>query len=106
MTEKELYDLLVTLKLPTAYDHFEEDTVNSVSPPFIVYADDSPTTKKAEDKTWFKHNNFIVTLITEKKDVALESQLEALFDSNDIPFDREEYYISDERIYNIRYTIC
>lgn len=105
MNEKELYDLLLTLKLPVAYDHFEDDPINEVNPPFIAYKNSDPTTVKAEDQTWMRLNNYQVTLVTEKKDTGLESDLEELFAQNSIPFDKEEDYISDERIFEIRYFI-
>lgn len=105
MSEKELYDLLVTLKLPVAYDHFEEYPTNKVTPPFVLYFNTDATTVKAEDRTWLRYNNYIVDLVTEKKDPDLEEELEDMFYNNTIPFDKEENYIDDERIYQIRYFI-
>lgn len=105
MTATELYNLLKTLNLPVAYDHFEQKTNAKVEPPFIVYREDEPFTKKAEDVTWHKSNNYIVELATDIKDVELEETLEQLFTNNDLPYDKEETYIDDERIFQIRYYI-
>ena len=48
MSEKELYDLLSTLQIPLAYDHFEQYPDRKISLPFIIYRNNDPLTKKAE----------------------------------------------------------
>lgn len=106
MSEKELFSLLATLQIPVAYDHFEEYPQQKVVPPFIVYRNTDTFTQKAEDITWYKHNNYIIDLVTEKKDAQLEESVEALLTENLLPFDKEENYIDDERIYQIRYFTC
>jgi len=102
MTEQELYSLLTTLHLPVAYDHFT--TPNEV-PPFILYRNVESTTLKADDRTYKKINNYIIDLITDIKDVDIEESVEELLDSNHLPYDKEEDYIDNERIYQIRYFI-
>lgn len=106
MSEKELYDILVTMKIPVAYDHFEQYPDSKVTLPFIIYRNNDSFTQKAEDTTWLRINNYIVDLATEKKDTALEATLENLFTTYNLPFDKEEDYLEDERIYQIRYFIC
>ena len=108
MSEKELFDLLCTVSttMPVAYDHFEEYPDHKIKPPFIVYRNTDTFTQKAEDVTWQKWNNYIVDLATETKDTSLEATIETLFTNNGIPFDKEENYIDEERIYQIRYFIC
>lgn len=111
MSELELKTLLETIligtnPIPVAYDHFEQfPTTQKVVPPFILYRNTNTTTIKADDKVFVKDNNYIVDLITEVKNVVLEEQLETLFNDNHLPYDKEEDYISDERIYQIRYFI-
>lgn len=102
MSEKTLYDLLVTLNKPVAYDHFtNDDTI----PPFILYRNIDTNTFKADDKVYAKSNNYIVDLITDKKDTTTEGSLETLFTSNNLPFDKSEDFIESERIFQIRYFI-
>lgn len=108
--EQELFTLLKTIVVGTtpidvAYDHFEENPNHIIVPPFILYRNTNSTTLKADDKVFVKDNNYIVDLITDVKNVVLEEQLEALFDNNCLPYDKEEDYISDERIFQIRYFI-
>ncbi len=104
MTHKELFTLLQTLQIPVAYDHFDENT--SLVPPFMAYREVIPSTFKADNKTYFKNLEFEVELVTEKKDVALEEQLEGLFDTNNIPYDKQdEVWDNDEKIYHNIYII-
>lgn len=102
MTEKELKDILDTLGLNVAYDHFIS---NEVAPPFILYRNTDSTTFKADDKVHCRINQYIIDLITEVKQVELESNLEQLLNDNYLPFDKFEDYIESERIYQIRYFI-
>ena len=45
----------------------------------------------------------MIDLVTDKKDPDLEAQLEVLLTNSSMPYDKEENYIDDERIYQIRY---
>ena len=101
MENKKLFELLKQMNLEVAYNHFNK----KIEPPFIIYDDDDPTTFKADDKVYKKINNYIVDLVTSKKDVKLENQLEQLFDDNNIPYEKTSDYIEDEKIYQIEYTI-
>lgn len=102
MKETDIYTILSSLNIPVAYDHFKND--NTI-PPFVLYRNDDTDTFKADDKVLKKFNNYIVDLVTEKKDVDLEEQLETIFNDNYIPFDKFEDYIESEKIYQIRYLI-
>lgn len=113
MSEQELYTLLSSLPLSesplitikVAYDHFEDNVGSKVMPPFILYRNTDSTTFKADDKVHYQENNYIVDLITEVKDTVLESKLETLLNNNYLPYDKQEDYLADERIYQIRYFI-
>ena len=87
MTHKQLFDMLKTLNIPVAYDHF--DSNKEVQPPFIAYREISPETFKADGITYYRPYEFEIELITEKKDVSLEGQVETLLTNNKIPYDRE-----------------
>lgn len=102
MNEQELYTLLATTGLEVAYDHFKTPDKN---PPFILYRSTDVNAFKADDKTYYKQNNYIADLITEKKDPATEATLEAILDANNIAYDKECYFLEDERIYQTRYFL-
>lgn len=102
MSEEELYNLLITTGLEVAYDHFDEP---NISPPFILYRSPDANTFKADDKTYYKQNNYIIDLVTDKKDPEEEENLEQILEENHLPYDKEESFIEAERIYQIRYFI-
>lgn len=104
MKHKDLFDLLKTLNIPVAYDHFASN--KEVTPPFVVYREISSNTFKADDITYYRPYNFEIELITEKKDVALEQQVEELLTTNKIPYDIDnEIWDDDEKIYHNFYEI-
>lgn len=104
MKHKDIYDLLKTLEIPVAYDHFDSNKV--VTPPFIAYREIAPDTFKADSITYYRPYEFEIELVTEKKDVALEKAIEELLTNNKIPYDVEnEVWDEDERIYHNFYEI-
>ena len=104
MTHKQVFDMLKTLNIPVAYDHF--DSNKEIQPPFIAYREIAPETFKADGITYYRPYEFEIELITEKKDVLLEGRVETLLANNKIPYDREnEIWDEDEQIYHNFYEI-
>ena len=104
MKHKEIYDLLKTLNIPVAYDHFNSD--KQINPPFIVYRELQVDTFKADNKTFYRPYDFEIELITITKNVALQEQIEELLDNNNIPYDTStEIWDEDEKIYHNFYEI-
>lgn len=104
MKHKEVYDMLKTLKIPVAYDHL--DSNKQINPPFIVYRELAPDTFKADGITYYRPYEFEIELVTEKKDVLLEGQVETLLTENNIPYDMDnELWDDDEKIYHNFYEI-
>ena len=101
---KTIYDLLKTLKIPVAYDHF--DSKKNVNPPLIVYREQNQDTFKGDNKTYFRGHNFEIELATIKKEPQLEAQIETLLDNNNIPYDvASEVWDENEKIYHYFYEI-
>lgn len=104
MTHAEIYNILRTLEIPVAYDHFS--TNKEVSPPFIVYRETAPETFKADGVTYYRPYNFEIELITEKKDPELEQRIGTLLTENKIPYDiDDELWDDEERIFHNYYEI-
>ena len=104
MKHKDIYEILRTLNIPVAYDHFVSN--KEVSIPFIVYREISPDTFKADGITYYRPYDYEIELITEKKDTTLQSQLEELLTTNKIPYDiGDEVWDDDEKIYHNYYEI-
>lgn len=101
---KQIYDLLNTLDIPVAYDHFVSN--KEVSIPFVVYREISADTFKADGITYYRPHNFEIELITEKKDIALQQRIEDLLTNNNIAYDvTDEVWDDDENIYHNFYEI-
>lgn len=104
MKHAEIYNLLKTLNIPVAYDHF--NTNKEVTPPFIAYREVAPENFKADSVTYFRPYNFEIELVTEIKDPELEQAIEELLTNNQIPYDiNAEVWDDDERIYHNFYEI-
>lgn len=104
MTHKEVFTMLKTLQIPVAYDHFDSD--KQIQPPFVVYREISPETFKADGITYYRPYEFEIEVITEKKDVSLQNQIETLLTNNHIPYDLDnEIWDDDEKIYHNYYEI-
>ena len=104
MTHKQIFDLLKTLNIPVAYDHF--DTNKNVEPPFVAYREIGADTFKADGTTYYRPYEFEIELITSKKDVSLQQQIESLLTTNKIPYDvYDEVWDEEEKIYHNFYEI-
>lgn len=101
---KNLYDILLTLGIPVAYDHF--DSNKQISIPFLVYREQELSTFRADDITYHQFYNYELELITEKKEIAIERQLEGILTNNKIPYEKkDEVWDNDEKIYHNYYEI-
>ena len=88
------------------YDHYVPTIAKpTIAPPFILYRVEDSTTLKADDKVHYQENNYIIDLISDVKNVVLEQQLETLLNDNYLPYDKEEDYLGNERIFQTRYFI-
>lgn len=104
MTHQQIYNLLLTLNIPVAYDHFNSN--KNINPPFIVYRETRPDTFKANNITYYRPYNFELELVTEIKDVDLQETIESLLTTNEIPYDVEtDIWDEDEKIYHNFYEI-
>lgn len=103
MTLNDLYkELKQELKIPVAYDHFEE----SPSVPFIAYVDEGKSVFIADRNVYTKKTKIRIELYTEEKDIELEEKLEELFYKKNIIFDDDAtVYISKEKLYVHYYHI-
>ena len=108
---KELGDLLKTIQIGQTniqvwYDHFiETPSEPTIVPPFILYRVEDTSTLKANDKVHYQENNYIIDFITEVKNVLVEQQIETLLNDNYLPYDKEETYLGNEQVFQIRYFI-
>ncbi len=104
---KKLRQVLLTVLPTVIYAHLDYDNEQNAEPPFIVYQEISKRPPQfGDDKPIYYERTIQITLITKKKDEALEEQLEkALLDHDYIFSLTSEFANSDHsinRVYEIR----
>ena len=104
MKHKNLFNLLKSVNIPVAYDHFDDN--KNLVPPFMAYREQSANIFKADNKNYFLEKHFEIELVTNKKDIELEELIEELFNKNNILFEKnDEIWDKEEKIYHIFYEI-
>lgn len=88
--------------IPFAYDHFAEG--HAADPPFICYLIPDSDNFSADGTAYHKINVVHIELYTDKKDPAVEQQLEAVLDSHGIFYDHSETWIESEKLYEVLYS--
>lgn len=101
MTHEQIYDLLQQLKLPLAYNHFKE----TQHTPYLIYLTEDTSNFGADNKVYFKVDNWVIELYTDKKDLNLETRLEVLLEDAELYYQKYEAYIDTEKMYQVRYEI-
>ncbi len=103
MTHKEVMDLVEQINIPSAYHHFAEGEV--VNPPFLVYLYPSSNNFSADGKVYCKIHRLDFELYTDKKDIKLERQVEAVLDKHGLFYEKTEVWIEKEKLYEVLYEM-
>lgn len=101
MKLSELAALLKTLPIPVTYSHFEQPT----TPPFIVYVNKSNDNLFADNKVHIEIENVNIEFYSHKKNLAMEKQIQDLLNNNELPYDKSESYIKEEKLIKINYEV-
>lgn len=101
MTLNELKKLLEATGLPVAYSHFKKVT----NPPYITYLVTYSSNFHADNKVHKQIQNVDIELYTDKKDLQTESIVESILNDNELPYDKVDFDIKDENIYQIIYEV-
>jgi hypothetical protein len=102
MTMDELVAMLQEMGLPFAYDHFAEG--ESPEPPFICYLLPGSDNFSADGRVYFKINEVRIEVYTDRKDLAVESKVEAVLDDRGIFYNKSEVWIGSEKLYEVLYS--
>lgn len=101
MTLVELKRLLDATGFPVAYSHF-----NDTKPtPYICYLVTYSSNFHADNKVHKQIQNVDIELYTNKKDLHVESILEAILNENEIPYDTTETFIESEKLFQKIYEV-
>lgn len=90
----EIKSKLDTLKIPVAYMCFKKPQTL----PFVVYYEAGTEIKGSDDRTFYRDVTINIELYTEKKQPALERQLENLFRDREID-KSPDIYLKDEDMF-------
>lgn len=94
MTNAEIGQMLATSGLPVFYDHAKKGTTL----PYITYRTESDNFF-ADNKTYQDVKSIRAVLYTNIKSPTLEATIEGIFDSNNIPWNRDEGYNTEMEVF-------
>lgn len=103
MTHEEVMQMLEGLKIPYAYDHFAEG--EAPDPPFICFLFPSSENFSADNIVYAEFSNLSIELYTDEKDPELEDRVEAMFNSNELFWNKSEVWIESEKLYEVLYQM-
>lgn len=103
MNLMEFKGLLETIDIPVQYQSFTVG--NAPELPYILWYEDDSDNFKADNVNYFDVINVIVELYSDNKDIELETKLSKLFYDNEIEYDFNESFISDENMYLKAYEV-
>ena len=98
---KRIAELIKSMGLPFAYDHFAEG--ESPAPPFIGYLTPGSDNFAADGRAYYKINIVNIELYTDTKDPSVEQKVESVLDANGIFYEKTEVWIESEKLYEVLY---
>lgn len=103
MTLNEFAQILNSTNLPVRYGFFRD--ADKPVEAYIEYECSYTENFGAENKVYKVIQHIDIFLFTKIKDPTSEAAVEAVFDQNDIYWNKTETYLSDEKAYQILYEV-
>ena len=103
MEYNEIKNMLEETKLPVAYWLFDEE--NPPTAPYIIFSLPDSSNFAADGGVYHKANRLVIELFTPGKSPEVEELLENKLDENGLVYDRREYYIEDEKLFQEVYEL-
>ena len=103
MTYEEINDMMAEMGLPFAYHHFAEG--ESPQPPFLLFLSPGEETFSADNVAYYSFKQLDIELYTDKKNPALEEEIEAVLTQHEIYFTKTESWIASEKMYEVLYEM-
>lgn len=101
MTEKEVYQMVKSVRLPVSYHHFEEG--QAPDPPFLVYLYPGTNNFSADGTVYQGVNQLDIELYTDIKDLEAEKRVEAVLKEHGFFYEKTETYLESEKMYEVLY---
>lgn len=103
MTYDEIKQMLLELGLPVAYWNFDDEEVPAA--PYIIFSMPESDNLAADGKVYQKVNKLYIELYVNSKSPRIEAQLEELMDAHGLFYNRQEYYIEKDKMFEELYTL-
>ena len=103
MTYEEINDMMAEMGLPFAYHHFAEG--ESPQPPFLLFLSPGEETFSADNVAYYSFKQLDIELYTNKKNPAMEEEIESVLTQHEIYFTKSEAWIESERLYEVLYEM-
>ena len=103
MLYSEVAQMINSIGLPFAYRAFDNDTAQPT--PFICYMYTGNAPEPADNKNFAKIETLVIELYTDNKDFEQEAAVESVLDANEMVYERDEEWISDEQMQVTTYTM-
>lgn len=103
MTTQEIKAMIAAVGVPYAYRQFTQATAQP--PPFICFYLGDSDNFNADNRVYERVETLTLELYTDAKDFTLEERVEAILDSYDLPWDKEESEIETEQMHETIYTL-
>ena len=97
----ELLAILEETGIPFSYHHFAEG--ESPEPPYICYLLPKDDDFAADGINYYEIDVVQIELYTDKKDLELEHRVQQILTNHGIYYERDEVWISEERLYEVIY---
>ena len=97
----ELLAILEETGIPFSYHHFAEG--ESPEPPFICCLLPEDDDFAADGINYYEIDVVQIELYTDKKDLELEHRVQQILTNHGIYYERDEVWISEERLYEVIY---
>lgn len=97
-----LLDILKSIGIPYAYDHFAEG--EAPEPPFLCYLLPGSNNFSADGRVYHRAAEVRLELYTDLKDLSAERKVEEALDAAGIFYNRTEAWIDSEKLYEVLYS--
>lgn len=103
MSYQDIMDMVQSIGLPFAYDHFNEG--ESPAPPFVIFRFPGDANFSADGVAYIQGKQLDIELYTDYKDQELEDRIAEILEDNGIYYDRTETWIPTEKLYEVLYRM-
>lgn len=103
MTSEAITAMIEEMDLPFAYHHFAEGEEPSL--PYLIYLFPESIEFSADGKVYAKGTVLRIEIYSEIRDLPMERSIEAVLDSYEMFYHKQELFIDSERLYEVMYEM-